>query len=55
MFSLSKKPDRRIRYYEHNGNSLTIAPGAYGLATIWDKDSCSLENRGFGSGRRLGR
>jgi plasmid replication initiation protein len=38
MFSLSKKPDREIRHYEHNGNSITIAPGAYGLATIWDKD-----------------
>ena len=38
MFSLSKKPDRRIRRYEHNGNSLTVAPSAYGLATIWDKD-----------------
>ncbi len=38
MFSLSTKPDRRIRHYEHNGNSITIAPGAHGLATIWDKD-----------------
>lgn len=38
MFSLSKKPDRRIRHYEHNTNSITIAPGAYGRATIWDKD-----------------
>ena len=38
MFSLSTKPDHRIRTYEHNGNTLTIAPGAYGLATIWDKD-----------------
>ncbi|MCP3867748.1 MAG: replication initiator protein A [Gammaproteobacteria bacterium] len=38
MFSLSTKPDHRIRHYEHNGNSLTIAPGAHGLATIWDKD-----------------
>jgi len=38
MFSLSKKPDRKIRRYEHNGNTLVIAPGAYGLATIWDKD-----------------
>ena len=38
MFSLSTKPDRRIRYYEHNGNTVTIAPGAYGLATIMDKD-----------------
>jgi plasmid replication initiation protein len=38
MFSLSTKPDHRIRYYEHNGNTVTIAPGAYGLATIMDKD-----------------
>ena len=38
MFSLSTKPDHRIRHYEHKGNTLTIAPGAYGLATIWDKD-----------------
>ena len=38
MFSLSTKQDHRIRHYEHNGNTLTIAPGAYGLATIWDKD-----------------
>ena len=38
MFSLAKKPDRRIRHYEHNGNSITIAPSTYGLATIWDKD-----------------
>ncbi len=38
MFSLSTKPDRRIRHYEHSGNTVTIAPGAYGLATIMDKD-----------------
>lgn len=38
MFSLSTKPDRSIRRYEHNGNSLEIAPGAHGMATIWDKD-----------------
>lgn len=38
MFSLSKKPDFKIRRYEHNGNTIVIAPGAYGLATIWDKD-----------------
>ena len=38
MFSLSTKPDHRIRTYEHNGKYLVIAPGAYGLATIWDKD-----------------
>ena len=38
MFSLSTKPDHTIRRYEHNGNSIEIAPGAHGMATIWDKD-----------------
>ena len=38
IFNLSKKPDRRIRHYEHNGNTVAIKPGADGLATIWDKD-----------------
>src|SRR5712691_2787113 len=38
MFSLSKKPDKRIRRYEHNGISVTVTPSVLGLATIWDKD-----------------
>lgn len=38
IFSLSTKPDTRIRHYEHNGIQITIAPSAYGLATIHDKD-----------------
>jgi plasmid replication initiation protein len=38
LFSLSTKPDYTIRRYEHNGNSIEIAPGAHGMATIWDKD-----------------
>jgi plasmid replication initiation protein len=38
MFSLSKKPDREVRHYEHNGCSVTIKPGADGLPSIWDKD-----------------
>jgi plasmid replication initiation protein len=38
IFSLSTKPDHKIRHYEHNGNSIEIAPGAHGMATIWDKD-----------------
>jgi plasmid replication initiation protein len=38
MFSLSKSPDQGIRQYEYNGHQVTIVPGGYGLATIWDKD-----------------
>ena len=38
MFSLSKKPDHRVRHYEHNGTHVTVKPGADGAATIWDKD-----------------
>jgi plasmid replication initiation protein len=38
MFTLSKTPDLKERYYEHNGNSITITPSVKGLATIWDKD-----------------
>lgn len=38
MFSLSKRTDHNVRQYHHNGNTLTIAPGLHGLATIWDKD-----------------
>jgi len=38
MFSLSKKTDLRVFRYEHRGNSIEIAPSAYGLATIFDKD-----------------
>jgi Replication initiator protein A len=38
IFSLSKNRDLQVRHYEHNGNSITVKPGADGLATIWDKD-----------------
>ena len=38
IFSLSTKPDTRIQRYEHNGNSVEIAPSVKGLATIHDKD-----------------
>ncbi|MEL6408516.1 MAG: replication initiator protein A [Chloroflexota bacterium] len=38
IFSLSTKPDTRIRQYENNGNSIQIAPSVLGLATIHDKD-----------------
>jgi hypothetical protein len=38
IFSLSTKPDRSIREYEHNGVKITITPSVLGLATIHDKD-----------------
>lgn len=38
IFTLSTKPDTRIRRYEHNGNVLEIVPSALGAATIFDKD-----------------
>ncbi|MFQ5630657.1 MAG: replication initiator protein A [bacterium] len=38
IFSLSTKPDTRIRKYEHNGNKIEILPSKLGLATIHDKD-----------------
>ena len=33
-----KGGDTRLRQYEHNGVSLTVEPGRFGLATIHDKD-----------------
>ncbi len=38
FYSLSKKPETRIRRYEHNGNWLQVVPSVKGLATIYDKD-----------------
>ena len=38
FYSLSKKPDTRIRRYEHNGNWIEIVPSVLGGATIYDKD-----------------
>ena len=55
MFSLSKNPDITIRHYEHNGSTITIAPSAYGMPTIWDKDilvyCCSQLIEGIKIGR----
>jgi plasmid replication initiation protein len=38
IFSLSTKPDRNVRYYDHNGVKVTVTPSVKGLATIHDKD-----------------
>lgn len=55
FFSLSKNPDTAIRHYEHNGNTIAIAPSAYGMPTIWDKDiliyCCSQLIEGMKRGR----
>jgi len=38
IFSLSTKPDTRIRRYEHNGRFVEITPSVKGLATMHDRD-----------------
>jgi plasmid replication initiation protein len=38
FYSLSKKPEKNIRRYEHKGNWIEITPSVKGLATIYDKD-----------------
>lgn len=38
FYSLSKKPEMKVRRYEHNGNWLEVIPSFKGLATIYDKD-----------------
>jgi plasmid replication initiation protein len=59
IFSLSKTPDRKVRHYEHNGIHVTVAPSAYGRATIWDKDillyCVSVLTEGLNQGREVSR
>ena len=38
IFSLSTKPDRRIRRYEHGKSYVQINPSVDGLATVHDRD-----------------
>jgi len=38
FFSLSTRPDRTIRQYDHNGTQITVTPSVRGRATIHDKD-----------------
>jgi plasmid replication initiation protein len=38
IFSLSTKPDTRVREYNHNGVQVRIKPSADGLATVHDRD-----------------
>merc|ERR1711960_79150 len=38
IFSISTKPDRRIRRYENGQNFVEITPSMKGLATVHDRD-----------------
>lgn len=38
IFSLSKKPDMKIRRYENGNSWAEVRPGAKGLATVFDRD-----------------
>jgi len=38
IFSISTKPDRRIRRYEGGSNFVEITPSMKGLATVHDRD-----------------
>lgn len=38
IFSLSKKPDMKVRRYESGKNWAEVRPGAKGLATVFDRD-----------------
>lgn len=38
IFSLSTKPDLRLRRYEHGGRYVEITPSVKGLATVHDRD-----------------
>lgn len=38
FYSLSKKPETKVRRYENNGNWIQVTPSVKGLATIYDKD-----------------
>jgi plasmid replication initiation protein len=59
MFSLSTRPDRKIRDYAHNGVAITVTPSVRGRATIYDKDiviyCISQLMAALNAGRAIGR
>ena len=59
LFSLSTRPDRRIRRYAHNGVEVTVTPSVRGRATIHDKDiliyCISQLMAALNAGREIGR
>jgi hypothetical protein len=58
IFSLSTKPDLRIRRYEHGNDYVEITPSVKGLATVYDRDiliyCISQVISGLNNGRKIG-
>ena len=55
FYSLSKKPDREPRRYEHNGNWIEFRPSIKGLPTIYDKDLIIYVISQLVAGKEIGR
>jgi len=59
IFSLTTKPDTRVRRYEHRGMTIEIKPSVDGLATVHDRDvliyCISQIIRGMNDGRDVSR
>jgi len=55
FYSLSKKPDREPRRYEHNGQWIEFRPSIKGLPTIYDKDMIIYAVSQLISGMKSGR
>lgn len=59
IFSLSTRPDHRVRRYEHGGSYVEIKPSADGLATVHDRDvliyCISQIMAGLNAGRQVSR
>ena len=45
FYSLSKKPDREPRRYEHGNKWIEFRPSIKGLPTIYDKDLIIMRSR----------
>jgi hypothetical protein len=55
LFTLSTRADKKIRHYEHNGNTVTIVPSILGHSTIHDKDILIYSISQLRSGMNRGR
>ncbi|MBU2531163.1 MAG: replication initiator protein A [Alphaproteobacteria bacterium] len=55
FFSLTTKPDRKIRRYENGNTWLEVVPSVKGLATIYDKDILIFASSQLMAARKRGR